>query len=233
MHCSSVLCVSDYFRLQDVAADCVRVSLQNSKHVIVKLKSNNLTFNAEHVRPVEPDTEDKKNEETDITALWPADQQHFVPPKFVPLQNYLSEQQILDRVKGVVQCVKGKRRYGKIATLKHGAVSVNQSDVIGGGLLHVGQLCNFNITFSKAFDRQATFVLAGPEAERCEQELYRQAAKQVDLKVEREMGNPESAASFEKYTKDVIAAMKRSAINSVEDHASEIAVKICRKRKRD
>ena len=118
-----------------------------------------------------------------------------------------------------------------IATLKHGAVSVNQSDVIGGGLLHVGQLCNFNITFSPAFDRQATFVLLGPEAEKRQQEEYRQAARQVDLKVELELSNPSNAAIFTKHAKDVIASLKRSSKVSVDEHASEIEAMTSRKKK--
>ena len=231
MQGSPHLCISDYFRLQEVAAEFVRVSMSNPKEVIVKLGSKHHHFHADQVRLVVPDTQDTHVYETDVTALCPADQ-HFVPPKLVPLQNYLNEQQILDRVKGVVQFAAADRPQGKIATLKHGSVSVRQSDVIGGGLMQVGQLCNFNITFSPSLDRRATFVLLGPKAENRQKEVYRQAAKQVDLKDELEMSKPESVALFSKHAKDMIATIKRSANVSVDAHASKIAAEICRKKKR-
>ena len=230
MQGSPYLCVLDYFRLQEVDAEFVGVSRKNSKHVIVKLKGKHVYFPAEHVRPVVPDAFVTDVYETDITLLLPADQT-FVPPDPFPLQMFLSEKPNVDRVHGVVLFVSRNMPHGRIATLKHGVVFVKQCEVIGGGLLQVGQLCFFNLFFSPSLDRQATFVLLGPEAGRRLQEEYRLAARQVDLKVELELSNPSNAAIFTKHAKDVIASLKRSSKVSVDEHASEIEAMTSRKKK--
>ena len=205
----------------------MRVSLSNAEHVIVNLKGKHVYFRAEHVCPVVPDTQATDVYETDVTALLPADQ-GFVPPKKVKLETCLSEQQKFDRMQGVVMFVAGNKAHGRIATLKNGVPLVRQKDVIGGGLLHVGQLCTLNM----GFDRQATLVLLGPEAESDVKEEYRQASRRVELMVDVEMSKPGIAEIFTEHKKDVIAALKRSSKVSVDEHACEIEAMLSRKKKR-
>ena len=207
------------------------MSLSNAEHVIVNLKGKHVYFRAEHVRPVVPDTQATDVYETDVTALLPADQ-GFVPPKKVKLETCLSEQQKFDRMQGVVMFVAGNKAHGGIATLKNGVLLVRQKDVIGGGLLHVGQLCTLNMGFSPSLDRQATFVLLGPEAESGVKEEYRQASRRVELMVDVEMSKPGIAEIFTEHKKDVIAALKRSSKVSVDEHACEIEDMLSRKKKR-
>ena len=231
---SPSFCVPDFFRQQEVAAEFVRVSMSTSKHVIVKLKGKHVYFRAEHVRPVVPDTLVDDVNAIDITTVLPANpaDQHFVHPELVPLPKFLIKQQHLDRVQGVVLFVACNKAHGKIATLKHGVVSVKQSNVIGGGCILVGHWCEFNVSFSSSVERQATFVLLGLEAERRLQEEYKQASRQVDIMGELLMCKPSTVAAFAKHTKDEIAAMKFSSKNTVVEHASKNAAMILRKKKR-
>ena len=130
-----------------------------SKHVIVKSKGKYVHCGAENVRPGVSNTHVDVVNEVDITVL-PANtaNQHVVHPTLESMSICPIEQQHNDRVQGVVLFVACNKAHGKIATLKHGVVSVKQSDVLGDVCILMGHWCYFDISFFHPWiDKQRLF----------------------------------------------------------------------------